>query len=103
MKTIYLLIGLPGAGKSTFASTILKNAKTIELDTVRQSLADTCVIGKKYSTADNEIVFKHFDNEILKAIENTDESNKLCVKEESLEYSHEEEKDHILQKVIKRY
>lgn len=28
-------------------------------------------------------------------IENTDESNKLCVKEESLEYSHEEEKDHI--------
>lgn len=73
MKTIYLLIGLPGAGKSTFASTILKNAKTIELDTVRQSLADTCVIGKKYSTADNEIVFKHFHNEILKAIEKTDE------------------------------
>lgn len=39
MKTVYLLIGLPGAGKSTFAKTKLQNSSIIELDEIRQELA----------------------------------------------------------------
>lgn len=72
MKTVYLLIGLPGSGKSTFANTILKDTKIVELDAIRQQLANDGVIGKTYSTADNECVFKHFHNAILNAIKQYD-------------------------------
>ena len=73
MKTVYLLIGLPGAGKTTFAKNKLNNAKLIELDEVRQELSNKKVIGKEYSSADNEIVFNEFNNQILKEIGKNDE------------------------------
>lgn len=72
MKTVYLLIGLPGAGKSTFAKTRLKNSSIIELDEIRQQLADRKVIGKEYSSKDNILVFKEFYKKILNEIEIND-------------------------------
>lgn len=72
MKTVYLLIGLPGAGKSTFAKTKLQNSSIIELDEIRQELADKKIIGKKYSSEDNILVFKEFHNQILNKINETD-------------------------------
>lgn len=73
MKTVYLLLGIPGSGKSTFAREILTKAKIIELDKVRQELSDKGVIGKVYSSADNIIVFKAFHEEILNSIIENDE------------------------------
>lgn len=73
MKTVYLLIGLPGAGKTTFAKEKLTNAKIIELDEVRQELSNNGIIGKDYSSADNEIVFKEFNKNILDSIGENDE------------------------------
>lgn len=72
MKSVYLLLGLPGAGKSTFAKKHLKNSVVIELDAVRQRLADENVIGKKYSSDDNKIVFNEFYKEILSKASNFD-------------------------------
>lgn len=73
MKTVYLLIGLPGAGKTTFAKQKLSNAKIIELDEVREELSNKGIIGKEYSSQDNEIVFKEFNKSILDAISKNDE------------------------------
>lgn len=73
MKTVYLLIGLPGAGKTTFAKQKLTNAKIIELDEVRQELSNKGIIGKEYSSQDNEIVFKEFNKCILDAISKNNE------------------------------
>ena len=71
MKTVYLLIGLPGCGKSTYASKI-KDAKIISIDQVRQSLVDSNVLGSTYSSDDNNIVFSHFHNQIRQNIANFD-------------------------------
>lgn len=73
MKTVYLLIGLPGAGKSTFAKKELSKAKVVELDSVRQVLSNEGIIGKTYSSADNKVVFEYFHKEILAQIERFDE------------------------------
>lgn len=73
MKTVYLLIGLPGVGKSTFAKNSLPNAAIVELDETRQHLSDNGVIGREYKTSDNEIVFKYFHEAILNAIDFADE------------------------------
>lgn len=73
MKTVYLLIGLPGAGKSTFAKKELAKAKVVELDSVRQELANKGIIGKTYSSDDNKIVFEYFHKEILSQLDQFDE------------------------------
>lgn len=73
MKTVYLLIGLPGAGKTTFSKRALSSAFTIELDKVRQQMSDAGIIGKIYSSLDNKIVFAEFHKQILKAIGQHDE------------------------------
>lgn len=73
MKTIYLLIGLPGAGKSTFSKKMLSEAKVVELDNVRQELSNAGVIGKNYSSNDNETVFAHFHKEIVNQLKNHDQ------------------------------
>lgn len=69
MLTVYLLIGLPGAGKTTFAKS-LNGSQIVSVDDVRQNLADNGVIGKTYSSDDNKVVFKHFHNIILNAAKN---------------------------------
>lgn len=72
MKTVYLLIGLPGSGKSTFAKQNLKSAQIVELDEVRQTLADKKVIGRKYSSDDNKLVFEHFYAQVASALNTAD-------------------------------
>lgn len=69
MLMVYLLIGLPGAGKTTFAKT-LNDAQIVSVDEVRQQLSDNGIIGKTYSSADNKIVFEHFHNKILEVVKN---------------------------------
>jgi len=65
MLTVYLLIGLPGSGKTTFARNFDKDAKVVSIDNVRQELSDKNIIGKVYSSSDNEIVFKAFHDKLL--------------------------------------
>ena len=69
MLTVYMLIGLPGAGKTTFASK-LTDAAIVSVDDVRQELSDKGVIGKTYSSDDNKIVFGSFHEKILGAVKN---------------------------------
>lgn len=73
MKTVYILIGLPGSGKSTFTKSHLKSIKTVELDEVRQTLSDQNIIGKQYSSNDNAIVFEHFYKQINNTLNDNDE------------------------------
>ena len=65
MLTVYLLIGLPGCGKTTFAKNFDKDASVVSLDDVRQELSNKNIIGKVYSSADNEIVFSEFHKQLL--------------------------------------
>ena len=73
MKTIYLPIGLPGSGKSTFAKNNLSTANVIELDKIRQQLSDEGIIQKNYSSADNPVVFAKFHEEIKNKIQTFNE------------------------------
>lgn len=67
MLTVYMPIGLPGSGKSTYSRKI-KGAKVVSVDEVRQQLADDEVIGKVYSSADNNVVFSAFHEKILQVV-----------------------------------
>lgn len=67
MKLVYLLMGLPGTGKTTYSKNNLKG-KTISIDDVRKELSDQKVIGNTYNSQDNDKVFKEFLNNIHKAL-----------------------------------
>lgn len=73
MITVYLLIGLPGSGKTTYANK-LKNSKIFSIDEVRQELADKNIIGKKYSSEDNNVVFNEYYKRIFDAVKNGEKS-----------------------------
>ena len=72
MKTVYLLIGLHEAEKSTFAKTKLKISSIIELDKIRQQFDDAKVVDKEHSFEDNCLVFKKFHKKILNEIKIND-------------------------------
>ena len=65
--TVYFLIGLPGAGKTTFAKQIA-NAQIVSVDDVRQELSNSGVIGKTYSTLDNEVVYNAFNKKVYEVV-----------------------------------
>lgn len=88
MKTVYLLRGLPGSGKSTFAKTVLKDAKVVELDQVRQDLATAGIIQKTYSSNDNSVVFAEFHKQVLKAVQ---ENNQTIVDATNARHSERED------------
>ena len=69
MITVYMPIGLPGSGKSTYSHKI-EGATVVSVDEVRQKLANEGVIGKVYSSDDNRIVFSAFHEKILQVVKN---------------------------------
>ena len=74
MLTVYLLIGLPGSGKTTFAKKFDENAKVVSIDEIRQNLSDKNIIGKVYSSFDNEIVFNEFHKELKRLADSGEKS-----------------------------
>lgn len=65
MQKVYILIGIPRCGKSTFASSIT-DATLVSVDDIRQQLSDQGVIGKNYSSDDNALVFDQFHKTLIK-------------------------------------
>lgn len=87
MQKVYLLIGIPRCGKSTFAKS-LNDAVLVSVDDIRQKMSDDGIIGKEYSSDDNKIVFTEFHKKIFLHVKNgenviVDATNaRLCEREE---------------------
>ena len=65
MHNLYLMIGIPGSGKSTWLKTHATDGKVISRDVIRYSLLQE---GDEYFSKENE-VYRIFVDEIRKSID----------------------------------
>ena len=71
-QNLYLMVGIPGSGKSTWASA-QNNSYIISRDAIRKSLVGEDVNNEKYFSKEKE-VFSTFINEINSAIASSKEN-----------------------------
>lgn len=65
MAYLYILMGIPGAGKTTFAKTILKNAVWISSDQLRKEL-----LGKEMTLQKHAYIHKIMKKQMYKHLSN---------------------------------
>ena len=70
MANFYMMVGLPGSGKTTFAHNIEKGAVVISSDIIRKELW-----GSEEKQGDNKIVFEELEKRAYDALKQIEEKN----------------------------